>query len=105
MLEKQWKFTELLGRLITYAYSKGYKLTLGDGYRADGKGHMPGSLHYSRLAQDLNLFIASAWIKKYHPAWEDLGAYWKSLDPECGWGGDFAAKDYNHFSLKHGGKA
>lgn len=104
LLEKQFKFTELLGKLIQYAFSKGYKLTLGEGYRGDSRGHMDGSLHYSRLAQDLNLFVGSQWIQSVHPAWSDLGQFWKSLDPLCAWGGDFHSLDLNHFSLKYEGK-
>lgn len=104
LLRKQFLFTHLLSYLIQFAYSKGWKLTLGEGFRGDSKGHMPGSLHYSRLAQDLNLFVDDQWIQVAHPAWTELGEYWEGLDPDCAWGGRFANQDYNHFSLSHGGK-
>lgn len=103
--DKQRLFVQLLGKLITYAYSRGYKLTLGSGFRPDGRGHMPGSLHYIKLAQDLNLFVGTRYITTAHPAWTDLGRHWKALNPSCRWGGDFASKDYNHVSIGHEGKA
>ena len=103
LLAKQILFARLLGRLIGFAYSQGYALTLGDGYRPDGNGHMKGSLHYVRLAQDLNLFIDGQWIKDgSHPAWLTLATFWKGLDPLCAAGYDFG--DANHFSLMHEGK-
>lgn len=103
LLEKQQLFTKLIAQLISYAYSQGYKMTFGEGYDDDGKGHMQGSLHYSRLAQDLNLFIDGKWIKDgSHPAWQELGQFWEKLDPLCAWGGRFS--DSNHFSITHFGR-
>ena len=102
--QTQTLFVQLLGKLIDFTYSSGYELTLGDGWRADGQGHMKGSLHYIRLAQDLNLFVGGVYITSDHPAWHKLGTYWTSLHPLCRWGGNFTAKDYNHFSLTYGGK-
>lgn len=101
---KQSLFVLLIGRLITYVYAQGWELTLADGYRPDMKGHMPGSLHYIRLALDLNLFVDGKWIADGdHPAWVAIGEYWEGLNPLCRWGGRF--QDGNHFSLAHGGKA
>lgn len=93
-----------LSMLIEYTYSLGHELTLGEGYVSSGKGHMAGSLHYIRLAQDLNLFVGGKYITGAHPVWDQLGKYWLSLDPLCAWGGNFSSKDYNHVSLAHGGK-
>jgi len=103
--QQQVLFVKLLGKLINFAYESGYELTLGEGYRSDNKGHMPNSLHYIKLAQDLNLFVDGVYIEADHPAWHKLGDYWKSLDPLCAWGGDFSSKDYNHFSLRYEGRA
>lgn len=105
LLDKQRLFVRLLGQLIEFAYARGWEFTLGDAYRPDGKGHMPGSLHYSRLAIDLNLFVDGVYVRAWHPAWDELGVVWKALHPLARWGGDFKAKDYNHFSVEHGGKA
>lgn len=93
-----------LGKLINFAYASGYQFTLGEGYRSDSQGHMAGSLHYTRLAQDLNLFVGGEYVTINHPAWHKLGEFWKNLDPLCKWGGDFSSRDYNHFSLTHNGK-
>lgn len=105
--QRQSYFTKLIGQLIVWVYQHpGWELTFGEGYDDDFTGHMAGSLHYYRLAQDLNLFINGAWIKNGdHPVWKELGDYWKSLDKDCAWGGDFTSRDSNHFSLREFGRA
>lgn len=119
--QKQARFCRLLSQLIAWIFARGWEVTLADGgvtlmrkvqtsegitVRAIDREHMDGSLHYSRLAQDLNLFVDGVWITKAdHPAWLAIGKFWKSLDPDCAWGGDFASKDANHVSLRHEGKA
>lgn len=108
--EKQRKFTLLVAKLIEFAYSQGYELTFGEAYRTPEQAQLnaqkgtgvANSLHTVRLAIDLNLFING----KYQTgtgAYRPLGEYWKSLDPECCWGGDFSRPDGNHFSLAHNG--
>ena len=113
--KKQRLFTKLLPKLLDYGHSKGYEFTLADGsidphrrvITKDKKiisgtdcVHLPSGQHYKRLAQDLNLWIGDEWISSYNPAWDDLGAFWKSLAPGItAWGGDFSGKDYNHFSI------
>lgn len=108
--QQQRAFTRLVGLLIAYAYANGYELTFGDAYRdprlaqlnaEQGKG-IANSLHSQRLAVDFNLFKNGVWLQKT----EDfalLGAYWKTLDPLCCWGGDFKKQDGNHFSMTYGG--
>ena len=94
--EKQSKFVRMVALLIQYATEKGYELTFGDAY-AHG-GHMLNSLHYKRLAIDLNLFKD----EKYLTTTEDhreLGEFWESIGGA--WGGRF--RDGNHYSLEHGG--
>ena len=72
--------------------------------RRDDAEHMKGSLHYRRLAIDLNLFVNGRYIRSgNNPAYLKLGAYWEKLNPLCKWGGRFG--DANHFSIGHGGKA
>jgi hypothetical protein len=104
--EKQFKFMEMVGKLIAYAYAQGYTLTGGDlssspQYRTgDGKmAHKERSLHYVRLAIDLNLFKNGLYLQatKDH---EPLGVYWESLGGS--WGGRFG--DGNHYSLEHEGR-
>ena len=106
--DKQRRFTELVGKLIQWAYDNGYELTLGDGYR-DPRLHgaigqkigygAANSCHKIRLAIDLNLFRDG----KYLTATNDyklLGDFWESIGGS--WGGRFS--DGNHFSLEHDGR-
>tara|TARA_R110002012_G_scaffold112733_2_gene258559 strand:- start:307 stop:648 length:342 start_codon:yes stop_codon:yes gene_type:complete len=108
--QKQRNFTMMVSILIQYAYEQGYELTLGDAYR-DPRVHgavgekesysSSNSLHKSRLAIDLNLFVEGEYITSGdHPAYTKLGEYWESLGGT--WGGRF--QDANHFSLEHNGR-
>ena len=93
--KRQSKFAFLVGKLILFAYEEGYELSFGDAWASSG--HKKGSFHYVRLAIDLNLFKKG----KYLTQTEDhrkLGEYWKSLDANCTWGGDFPDPDGNHYS-------
>lgn len=115
-------FTKCLAQFLLYATQQGYELTQGEGYienpRKARNGrlvtdgvHMRDSLHYLRLALDLNLFVrtpAGDWefvTDSGHPAWVDLGTFWESLDPLCRWGGRFNPPDGNHVSVTYKGKA
>jgi len=104
--EAQSLFVGLLGQLLVWAYTHdGWSFTLADGYRADCQGHMKDSLHYERLAQDLNFFLNGVWQKTGSDEWEQIGTYWLALNPLCRWGGTFTKKDWNHFSLAWEGRA
>ena len=100
--EAQRKFTLMIGKLILKAYELGYELTLGEGYDDDGVGHMKGSLHYVKLAQDLNLFKNGVWLDK-GPEMEKghgmLHDYWDSIG-----GARRISKDLNHYSYAWQGK-
>ena len=99
MREKQVLFTRKIALLISYAYETGYELTFGDAYRGDRKGHINNSLHYDRLAVDLNLFKDGIWrteTKDHEP----LGMFWESLGGN--WGGRYG--DGNHYSWKYRGR-
>ena len=110
--QKQSLFVRLVADLIEYATSLGFELTFGEAYRspeeaarlaAAGKG-ITGSLHTSRLALDVHLFIDGV----YQPttrAYEPLGTFWEAQHRLCRWGGRFKRSDGNHFSLAHGGRA
>jgi hypothetical protein len=107
---KQQKFSVLFAKLILWAHEKGYGLTFGEAYRTPeqaalnaqkGSG-ISNSLHTKRLAVDVNLFIKGAY-QTDSAAYKTLGDYWKTLDPDCAWGGDFKKPDGNHFSLAHEG--
>jgi hypothetical protein len=111
--QKQRLFTRLVGRLIEFAYDKGYELTLGDAYR-DPRVHgemgvkksysSAHSLHKERLAIDLNLFKGGVFLTTSEDH-KPLGEYWKRLHPDCRWGGDFTRPDGNHYSFTHGGRS
>ncbi len=94
--QKQSRFVRLIALLIIFADSQGYEITFGDAYAT--KGHMVGSLHYKRLAFDLNLFRGGKYLTKTDD-YKQLGQYWESLGGS--WGGRF--QDGNHFSLGHKG--
>src|SRR6478735_442173 len=104
--EKQRRFTELVGRLITWCYANGYELTFGEAFRTPEQAALnaktgagiANSLHIKRLAVDLMLFVEGVWQTAPEP-YRPLGEYWKSLDPLCRWGGDFKIKDAVHFSM------
>ena len=95
--EKRALFTRLLAELITYMITQGYSPLLGK----DGLKHMKNSLHYEGLAADIDLFKDGVYIDTTE-GHAKFGAYWKSLDPRCCWGGDF--KDGNHYSIGYGGR-
>ena len=95
--QKQSAFVRMVGQLIARATALGYDLTFGDAYATTG--HKPRSLHYERLAIDLNLFKDGKFLDKSEDH-RPLGEYWESLGGS--WGGRF--NDGNHYSLEHEGR-
>jgi hypothetical protein len=107
----QRQFLPQVAKLIEWAYANGYELTAGECYRTPEQAalnaqHGTGianSLHILRLAIDLNLFKDGVYLTD-SAAYKPLGDYWKSLTPECCWGGDWTTRvDGNHFSMTWGG--
>lgn len=94
--EKQSRFVRMVALLIQYAYELGYELTFGDAWAHEG--HTRHSLHYKRLAIDLNLFKDGEYLHDTQ-SHERLGIFWESIGGS--WGGRF--KDGNHYSLEHEG--
>ena len=95
--KKQRKFVLMIAELIKWAYAQGYEMTFGDAFAMTG--HMKNSLHYSRLAIDLNLFKDGQYLTSSE-AHRPIGEYWESMGGT--WGGRF--KDGNHYSLEHEGR-
>lgn len=112
--EKQRIFPRLLAKLIEFAYSKGYEITMGECWRSpetaalyakSGKG-IKNSLHCERIAVDLNIFKNGVWSQEPKD-YKVLGDYWKGLGGplfETCWGGDFTSKDNDHYSISDGGR-
>ncbi|KKL66701.1 hypothetical protein LCGC14_2142350 [marine sediment metagenome] len=97
LLRAQWEFLWMLGVLLQEAHIRGYKVTMGDVFAR--KGHMKGSLHYVKLAVDLNLFRGGRYLTS-SKAHLPLGIFWEGLGGS--WGGRFG--DGNHYSLSYRGK-
>jgi len=97
--KEQRKFTPMVAMLILYAYQRGYELSFDDAYATEG--HMEGSLHYSRLAIDLNLFKEDVYLTETSDH-EFLGEFWESIGGS--WGGRFSNPDGNHYSLEYQGR-
>ena len=111
--EKRILFTRLLCWLIAWGNGqKGWQIALGRDFDEGNEKlrHMRGSLHYLGLANDLALYINGDY-QTTTEAYKRLGEFWKSLHPDCRWGGDFRDKkgkpkpDGNHFSIIWEGKA
>lgn len=94
--QKQSKFVRMVADLIQYAYSQGYEMTFGDAYATTG--HMANSLHYERLAIDLNLFKDGKWLAD-GTGHDVLHDYWDSIG-----GAKRIPNDPNHYSLEHNGR-
>lgn len=96
--EKQELFTECIAKLITYIYSKGYKVRCGDFWAKirDPLEHKKDSQHYVKMAGDLNLFKDGVFLDKTEDH-KEFGAYWESLHPACRWGGRW--NDGNHYEV------
>jgi hypothetical protein len=97
--QKQSRFARMVFGLGRWLTANGFEVTLGDAWAKDG--HKPGSLHYIRLAIDLNLFKNGEFLTKtedHLPA----GEYWESIGGT--WGGRFEDGDGNHYSLEHEGR-
>ena len=94
---KQSRFVRLISLLIQFADLNGFEITFGDAWA--NSGHMDNSLHYSRLAIDINLFSLDECLTETND-YNVLGQYWESLGGS--WGGRFG--DGCHFSLEHEGR-
>jgi hypothetical protein len=109
---KQELFAELAATLIQKAVTLGYAVRLGETYRSPEEAARLAQLgvgarnscHTLKLAIDLNLFKNGEFLKNTADH-APLGAWWKAQHPLCRWGGDFAKRDGNHYSLTHDGRA
>ena len=112
LLQAQSKFaTILLPRLLDKINELGYTCTVGEAYRTPEQAALNAkkgtgiadSLHCKRLAIDLNIFKDGVYLTD-GVKFKEIGVYWKSLNPNNAWGGDFTTNpDGNHFSYSYGG--
>lgn len=108
-MSKYSEFTEDIGKLIDRAACLGIGLRFGHAWRSPeeqmrlvraGRSKTSNSRHLVRLAVD---FIVE---KGEGVSWEfedykELGEYWKSLNPQNVWGGDWPSlRDAGHFERR-----
>lgn len=112
--ERRVKFTKLIIAQVAWMNAQpGWQVALDecrvisprpiwvDGKKIQGPDavHKLGSFHHDGLASDLVLYVNGLWVSDgSRPEWQQAGAHWKGLDPDCTWGGDFPTPDPNHFS-------
>ena len=113
LLEKRLRFTRHLTDLIVHFNQKpgvdvAYGRDFDEQFERTKSGkvvrHMRNSLHYLGLANDVALYINGEY-QELTEAYAEMGAYWKSLDADNRWGGDFKKADGNHFSLTYQGRS
>ena len=113
LLTLQTLFSQDVAKLLQYAESKGYSVTLGEAYRppqtaqyyASTHQGIANSNHTKRLAIDVNLFRGTIFLTEKED-YAPLGEWWKSLTTDGvvhAWGGDFASPDADHFSFEYEG--
>jgi len=95
--QRQSRFARMITLFLVWLDGEGYEVTFGDAYARDG--HMKGSLHYSRLAFDLNIFRGGKYLTGADEL-ESVGEFWESIGGA--WGGRFG--DVCHFSLSTWGR-
>jgi len=107
---KQARFADCVWRLLRYAFESNQPVIISEAYRtkeqaeiyaAQGKG-IKNSVHRKKLAVDLYRYKGGT-ISWQQEDYADLGRFWKTLNPDARWGGDFRNRDSVHFSFEHGG--
>ena len=112
LAQRQQIFSQNFAYLILEIYTRGDSCSMGEGMRppemekiyAERGTGIIGSLHGKKLAHDIFLFkngIYTEDIENYR----EYGEYWKGLNPDNNWGGDFKGKtagDMFHFSMSDG---
>ena len=106
--EKQALFAQNVAKLLQYAASIRFDVTLGEAMRSaeqaelyakEGKGIID-SLHCKRLAIDLNLFDENGTYLTNEAPYKALGDYWVTLHPLNRFGGCFKRVDLDHFEMQ-----
>lgn len=102
--EEQFVFSRCLAKLLAKMHET-HETTMGDVWsKPEYKAHMKNSVHYDRLAADINLFTLEGTYLTDTESHRPFGTYWKSLHPLARWGGDFKSRDANHYSFLRDGR-
>ena len=114
---KQAEFAIAHAKWIVWVYEQGWRITKSEGYVGDTDArdgdhdgpHMRGGNHYTRLAEDDNLWALrdGVWTllsRGDEPEWSWAGAKWLTMHPSARWGGNFSRPDANHISFEHEGR-
>lgn len=100
--EKQNLFMQLLPKLLD-KINETHCCTGGDLWsKPEYRAHMIKSVHYIRLAIDINLFTKEGAFLDDTEAHRPFGEFWESLHTLCCWGGRWG--DGNHYSITHEGR-
>lgn len=109
LVVEQNAFLADVARLLAFAQSTGWQVTMGEGFRTaeqqaiyvkTGRSQATVSQHQKRLAVDLNFFRNGAWITgpNAKEILKSIGDFWESLSPQNRWGGNFhTLVDTPHF--------
>jgi hypothetical protein len=96
-ITEQNQFASDVASLIRFAQEKGFQVSFGEAWRPQvtqdlyfkrGSSKTLKSFHSLRLAVDLNFFLDDEWIRDFELL-RPLGKYWKSLNSQNVWGGDW----------------
>lgn len=88
------------GRIRVALLTKGEFPSLAAAIKASTSHGIKASVHRNRLAQDLNLFKNGVFLTSSID-YKQFGDWWKALNPEARWGGDWG--DSDHFSFEFNG--
>lgn len=106
LLKTQWEFEKnfimFMLEAKVWAEENNIIITEGCGYCVKPGHHRPKSLHYDKLARDLNLYFDGVYLEKgpimesYH---KQLHEIWKKYG-----GADAITGDLNHYSVDYQGR-
>jgi len=119
LLQKQFRFSKMIGELLVWLYEQGYSVQKGDSWRSTDRLYVPGgeegfeddekysyqellfynkkskvlnSKHNDRLAEDL--LIWKNWKQLTKEEYRPIGEHWESMGGR--WGGRFGIAKENY---------
>jgi len=104
---KQWRHTRCTAVLLLHMIEAGYHPRMAYAKRSKEEATRLGfsdSNHIRYLAVDIDLFDSNGNFLSDTQSHRRFGEFWKTLDSDAVWGGDFPHKpDGNHYSFEHEG--